>query len=279
MRKDIEKALVEMQIEAKEIRKRTVRNIIIILVLAIFLFLVPYTFPQLNALFGIDVLIIFFGGFYIVFEAISTLYKPLKREACAFQKIVRAIQILEKSKESITYEEAYRCVKNAHETLEDIELKNLEWYKETNNTIKQFLENLQLIVLPAIRNSNIKEEHLEEIALALRSVNPSEIKTVNKKLESNYEKQKPSPRKIRMFAKTFQESMIGSILYYLTLGYGLVLIICVVYVLATNQDFAIFLREKSDVVILGGLAAFSGIAFWKKKPQISQWRSAESKKN
>lgn len=274
MREEIEKALLRLKIEGKETRKRMARHILIFSILVAFFSLVPYFYSQLTSFWTLDALIIVFGGIYVVFEAIPTLYDPLIPEYNAFKKIARAIQTLEKSNEPIAYEEAYRCLKHTNKILKAIELDNLEWYEEINQTLKRFLDNLELIVLPAISNSIIKTEHLEEIALAVFSINSEKIKAVNKTLESesSYKKYPKPPRKIEIFTRRFRESIIGKLLYSLALGYGLVLTICLIYVVATEQDFMIFARERPDIVVLGGLIA-SGITFWKTKPQ-SEWKSA-----
>jgi len=267
MKEEIEKALVRLQIEGKETRKTKARNILIIVAVAVLLYLIQYAYPQYSALLVIDALLALFGGIYIVLDAIPAFYQPLKPEFHAFKEIARTVQILEKSNEPIAYEEAYRCLRHAQKILEDIDLDDLEWYAETNETLKRFLENLQSIVLPAITNSNIKKEHLEEIAIALYSIDPSRIAEVNKTLEAekSYKKSGPSQTKVEAFTKKLRETTVGNIAYSLALGYGLILGICIIYVAATGQDFMTFLKERPDVVILGG-GVFSGLTFWRTKP-------------
>lgn len=275
MLEEIEKALLRLEIEGKETRKRMVRNILIYCALVVIFYFIPRLFPQLpQALFAIDAIIGLFGGLYVVFEAIPTLYHPLESAYYAFKDIIKAIEILEKSDEAIAYEEAYRCVKHASKILHTriLKLDEFEWFDRVIKILQQFHENLELIVLPAISNASIKKEDLEEIALAVYSVNPSEIEVVNKKLEKSYEKSEPPPRKVEIIKGIFLESVIGKLLYSLALGYGLVLGISLVYVVATSQDFVIFARENPEVVVLGGLIV-SGITFWRTKPQ-SQWKSA-----
>jgi len=265
MRKEIEKRLLGLQIEAREARRKHTRNILIIVILAIVFYVFWYYYPQLYFLRVVLVFTVVLGGIG-VFGSILLLLQPLAEEFHAFQKIARAIQILEKSQEEIAYEEAYRCLKHAYKTLKGIKLDSLVWYKEANENLEGFLENLELIVLPAISTSNIKTEHLEEIALAVISEKPLKIEEVNKTLESesSYEKQKPPPRKMEIFSRKFRESIIGKALISLALGYGLILIICVIYVVATEQNFMVFARERPDIVVLGGLG-ITGITFWKTK--------------
>jgi len=161
---------------------------LIIIVLTAFFYGVPIYYPQLNALQTIGVLIGVFGGIYIFFDAISTLIQPLRSEAHAFKKIAKAIEILERSKEPIAYKEAYHCIKKAYSILDDIELSELEWYEEVNQTFEQLLKNIRVLVLPAVNSHEITIRQLEEIAFAILSLNSKEVRKVNKKLESTYRK-------------------------------------------------------------------------------------------
>lgn len=265
MRKEIEKALLRLRIEGKETRKNMARNILIVFSLIAVFFFIPYFYPQLSQLFVIDALIGLFGGMYVFLNAIPKLYQPLRKEHQAFIKIAKAIEILEKSNEPIAYEEAYRYVKEAYGILRGVELtKYVEWYREVNETFRQFLDNLKFVVLPAISKSNIKKEDLEAVALAVYETNPSEIKAVNHKLEKSYRKFGPPPKKVEMLKKIMRESLIGNILGSLALGYTVVILISLIYVVATQQDFMIFLKERPDIVILGGLI-LSGVTFWRRK--------------
>jgi len=267
MKHEIEKALVRLEIEGRETRKTKTRNILAIVAVAVLLYLIQFVYPQYSALLVIDALLVLFGGFYTVIDAIPSIYQPLKPEFHAFKEIARAIRLIYQSSDPIAYKEAYRCLRHAHEILTNISLDHLEWYNETNETLKRFLENLQSIVLPAITNSNIKKEHLEEIAIALYSIDPSKIAEVNKALEAetSYQKSGPSQTKVEAFTKKLRETTVGNIAYSLALGYGLILGICIIYVALTGQDFMTFVKERPDIVIYGG-GVFSGLTFWRTKP-------------
>lgn len=249
MRKEIQNILTTLEIEGKETRKKTARNILIVVILATGFYLIPYFYMQLSALWAIDFLISGIGVGYIVFEAIPTLYQPLKKEFYAFKRIARAIEILEKSNESVAYEEAYRCLKHAHKILKDIKLKDLEWYAKTNQTLNRFLENLQLIILPAIAGSYIWKEHLEEIALALSSTNASKIEAVNERLEAepSYRKAKPPPRKTEIFARKFRESTYAFV-FVLAIG------CCIFFYTVVN-----YLEISKDNALIVSVALLIGI--------------------
>ena len=266
MRKEIEEKLTILQIEVKDIRRKTARNVGIVLgIIAVFYIL--YYYSQLTAIFVINVLIILFGGIYIVFYAIPTLYNPLTPEENAFKKIVRAIEILEKSKESIAYKEAHRCLNKAYKILKNIELNDIEWYDETNQILERFFNNLKLIVLPAVVDSYIQMGHLEEIALAVYEADPDKIKAVNERLElePNYKKSIVREREITTFMRKVKESMIGKVLFSLAFGYGIILTACLIYVVLTQQDFMTFARERPEIVITGGLLAsgITSVTIWK----------------
>ena len=200
--------------------------------------------------------IAFWGGVYYYI-------RPYYAEEKAFRKMASALEMLEKSNESITYKEAYRCLSEACRILKKIQLHQLGWYSDTNKTLKRFLENFELTVLPATSEAKIKREHLEQMALAVLSRNPLKIKAINEVLEASYKKEEKPLRKPVFSWKELSESKFGRILVSLCLGYGLVLVLCVAYVFMTQQDLATFARERPDVIILGGLF-ISGITFWKK---------------
>ncbi|MGA2310226.1 MAG: hypothetical protein ABSG57_11870 [Candidatus Bathyarchaeia archaeon] len=190
-RQQIETALARLEIEAKDTRRITEIKILVTIVLAVFFLVMAYYFPQGSIFVLIDFLIIFFGGLAIFLSWIPTLIQPLEPENYAFRKITHALGLLEKLKEDIGYNEAYWDVRRAYTALNGLSLdNNISWYKPTNEILREFLKNLELTVLPAIRGSTIKIEHLEEIALAIYSLDPTKLDVINKKLksESTYEK-------------------------------------------------------------------------------------------
>lgn len=276
MRKEITEALIELEIEGKEIRKKKACNIVVIVVFAIVFYLIPFFFSYLNVLLVIDILIAVIGGVYIIVEGIPTLCHPLDSNSYAFKKIARAIQILEKSNKLKAYEEAYRSVKHAHKTLRGIERAHtleLGWYDEVNQILDEFLENLQLIVLPAIANSIIKIEHLEEIALAILSGNPLKMKIVNERLrdEPSYKKTKLPPGKITVFARkilTFskKESIKFSLSFILSSFF--VTITILTYSKFFSIDLLVFISELNNFlqILTVAIALAVGIySFWRRK--------------
>jgi hypothetical protein len=249
--------LKRLRIEARKIRKRTAYRILGFVALTTILILIGDFNPQLNALFAIGFLVGLIGAFYTVFFGISKLIYPLQPEQRAFKKIAEATDLLEASNE-----EAHDKVKDARRILDDRYLTQIEWYVETNSIFTRLLENIQLIVLPAIEESKIKKEDLEKTALAIASMNPSKAKEVNDLLEKNYSK--ANPESSTAFLTEIRQSTIGRILFSLISGYGLILVVCSFYVLGTDQNFVTFLKDRPEIVIIGGLMA-SGITFWQTK--------------
>jgi len=233
--KEIEKRLVKLKIEAKEIRIDTTRNIGIVVLLIILFFVLAHNYPQCGVFLVIDLLIILIGGVIgIGLFGLSSLVYPLRKEYRAFQKIADAAQILKKSADPTTYREALRDVTSAHNILYDMEsAKGIEWYKETNEILDKFLKNLEKIVLPAIRDSVIIPEHLEEIALAVYSLDPKQIDVVNKTLESE------SSYNLLSVKVSLGASISGFMQTHNTLKNGLIFLSCAVgcgifYYLAIN---------------------------------------------
>jgi len=263
MREEIQKTLIGIELLRKKFLKQS-RVVVSALAVVAALLVFSYLYFPLEQS-PRDIITIFFIGCMVCIVLVVKIYSVvIPKNYLAFQKIAQAIEILEKSNVDIAYEEAYRCIKKAHETLKKIELYPDIWHTQVNEASERFLENIELIVLPATSTSSIKIEHLEEIALATISEGSLKIEEVNKSLESNYEKHKPQPKKIEIISRTLHESSAMKALFSLTLGYGLILMICLIFVAFTQQDFKVFATENPEIIILGGFG-FSGITFWKTK--------------
>jgi hypothetical protein len=265
MKNDIEKALLRLDIESREIRKSKELNLGMTIAVSILLFLVIYFVPALFLLVLVEALLIFLGGIAAVIDWIPSILRPLEPEFRAFKSITRAVDLLKKSDDDLAYKEAYRHVKHAYGILKSMALYEKGWYKEINRIVDQFVENFQLYILPAIADSTIMAKDLEDIAMAIYSLKPSKIATANEMIEKTYEKGEPPQTVLEIFTKKLRETTVGNVAYSLALGYGLILGICMIYVALTGQDFMAFVKERPDVVILGG-GVFSGLTFWKTKP-------------
>lgn len=226
MRNEIKDELTTLRIKAKENRKKKACNSLIIVALAVVFYLISYFEPQLSGFFVLFLVTTALGGFYIFVDAIPSLIQPLPPISQAFKKIVSAIDWLENSKIDLAYKEAYSCLKQAHKILSDIELDELEWYEDVNQTVEQFIENLQLVVLPATEKSKIRKEDLEEIAVALSSMDVSKLAQMNKSLETqpDYEKVKPSPQKTEIYLKKLKENMPVRLLFANIISFLVVLV-------------------------------------------------------
>jgi hypothetical protein len=252
----IENSLKKLKIQARKTRKKTASKILAVVVFMAVLILIGYYFPEFSA---ISVIAGVLGTLYVIFDAVPKFIRPLEPEYRAFRKIAEAIDLLEASNE-----EAHDKVKAAHKILNGRILLHIGWYTETNSIFARLLENIELIVLPAIEDLKIKKEDLGKTALAIGNMNPAKAKEVNDFLEKTYPKAIPEPK--TAFLTEIRESTVGRILGSLVLGYGLIIVVCSLYVIVTDQNLPTFMKEKPDIIILGGLIA-SGITFWKtKKP-------------
>jgi hypothetical protein len=255
--KEIEKRLVTLEIEAEETRRGTARNIIIVVLLAVVFSLLSYSYPQYGIFIVIDMVILILGVVIgVVVIGLPILARPLRTEYRAFQRIARAIQVLEKSQEPVAYRKVLRDVTCAYNALSGISLtKGVEWHKKTNETLHKFLENLEMIVLPAIRDSVIRIDHLEEIALAVYSLDPAKIDAVNKTLEaeSSYKKSTVD------IDKKISHRVFDIFRIHTTLKYGLVfcslIIVCGIfyYMVVTYLDI------QKEYVFGASVAAFIGL--------------------
>jgi hypothetical protein len=261
MRKEIPSVLTALDIQERDIRKEKGLKISFVLILAVIFFIVPFFDTQLNALFGLDVLIIIFGGLYLLY-AIPIFIHPLEIQYRAFKNIAHAVKYIEDSNTSAAYREAYKYTKKACDILEKPNYSNLGWYAGVNQTLGNFFQNMRLIVLPAIANATIKKEHLEDIAIALANANPSAIDKVNETLVAEQTYSKLTPEKPQdlgvLFRKFMLESKIGMISTSLVLGYFLILVICLFFTAILGMDFALFARTNPAIIIGGGLT-ISGI--------------------
>jgi hypothetical protein len=276
----IDSALLELDIKARQKRKSIAYSVIIIVFLASLFFSIPYFYPQYSAIFAIDVLIILFGGVFAFIE-IPKLIQPLDPEFRAFRRIAQAIDVLKKSKTDIAYEEAYRDVQRAYETLKNISLsEDITWYKATNDIFKKFLKDLELIVLPAIRKSTIKKEHLEQMALAIYSLDPLKLAEVNKTLETE------SDYKERTMILSGPEEGISQTILRLFRTYALlkhgVFVSLTFLGCAIFYEVVIYLDFQRDTALGVSVAAFIGlVAIYVEgtrrpaREQSGRWHDAE----
>lgn len=262
MREEIEGKLRVLQIEAKETRKRKGLFLLIAITIIALCILALFYYPQFGLLFIVAVV----GGIFVL-DGMNTLFHPLKEEFQAFQNFAHAIELLEKSKDEVVYEEVYRRIKTAYEILKQIDLSELGWYDWSNDVFEQFLDNLKLIILPAVAEGSIKTEHLEDIALALYETDPATLNAVNDKIESEftYIKKLAGERKITTFGRKVKQSIIGKVLLSLAFGYFFILTASLIYVVLTQQDFMTFARERPDILLTGGLLAsgITSVTIWK----------------
>jgi len=263
MQSEIEGEFLKAKKEARDVRRRKGTYIIIICLLIVLFFIIPYSWgPSLTGLYAIEVIIVFVGGMYIFFSAAPSVFQPLPVEKQAFIQVYNAIEVLRKSKEPIAFQESLKYLEKADRILDAQFLYEKKWYERTNQSLLEFRGNLTYLIIPSTEKFKIKVEHLEEIALALSKMDPERIKEINQKLESEPTYVKIQPQLQKPLMTILRESKIAKIGYSLSLGYVLIVVICVIYVTVTGQDFSTFVKNNPTIVILGGLG-LSGLTFWK----------------
>jgi hypothetical protein len=272
MRKEIKEALFSLDLKAKKIRKeKGIRSIVIIGAIVILYtidqLLIPVgaTYPILLATVALAfVLVLTLGGLYVFFLLFPWLIQPLSTESYAFKHITKSIKILEESSTPEAFEEASKEIKAAGKLLRNANLYDRRWYVGVNGIIKRFSKNMQQIVYPTVCKLKIKIPDLEDIAIALARWDSTEIEKLNARLETEptYEKIEPPLQTSQAIINRLRENRLAKMGYSLVLGYALILAISGIYVVATGQDFLIFVRTNPAIVIGGGLG-LSGITFWK----------------
>jgi hypothetical protein len=264
MKDEIKDKLAALRIEGRQTRKRKARNVLIIFVIVVVSYFISTLDEQLGNFLAVTFLVGIMGGIYILIDAVPSLVQPLPKESYAFKKMVSAIELLENSKSEVVYIEAANYLKHAHKLLKEIELDELRWYERTNRNVKEFIENLQLVIIPATANAKIELEDLEKSAIALSSMDDTKLAKVNDFFEkkTTYEKTKPPPERTEVIVKKLRESKLSKIGYSLALGYVVIVSICAIYVVLTGLDFLVFIKANPAIVIGGGLG-LSGLTFWK----------------
>ncbi len=268
----LDSACLELKLEAKATRRKYAKFLPYLIALVVALVLssylgysyqgYPYRSEIVALFFAGDYTTILIGGAFLII-IIRKLVNPLSQSQRAFQKIVNAIQTLDKSQERIAYEDAYLSLKGALKNLEKLSsfLTGLTWYAGINKEINQFIEDIKLIVLPLTLDSTIKKADLEDVALALYSKNADELNKVSTALEEKYHKSEPPAKQETMWHE-FSQTRLGRLAISLCLGYALILVLSAFYVFFTQQNFVVFARGNPDIIIVGGLIA-SGITFWR----------------
>lgn len=280
----IETILDKLRMEASETRKRTGRNILIVFALALIFYFVTYEYPQAFFLFVIDILLTGLGGIYIILFAIPTLVQPLTREEYAFKKIAEAAKILKtfgEKKEPLALKKAHRDVEKAYRTLKGTELRTtIPWYRATNETFNEFMKSLQQIVLPAIDASIIETEHLEEIALAIYSLDPTRINEVNITLGAEKSYIKNAIRTLGM-SKGMSHRVSEFLRTEIRIPRDVAVILLLLVGCAVFYAIVDYLGYQKDTALGVAVAAFIGllaIAKRGKKEFKSEWHVAGNSK-
>lgn len=235
----------------------------------------------------------FFGAwFFVAFLATTLYFFYIITRSWASETIERSIFVdlydasrkLELCSEKDREPQFYSTKAKDHVEKAINRLSNLCYRKPLSNLferefvepLERLEENLETIILPRITQQRDIEKMirlLRSVAVpfseVLKPISLEDITNMNEQIEQYRTRgvtvaieSKLAPKETVM--RKIRESTIGRGIGCLALGYGLVLLICGLYVFGTRQDFMTFARERPDIVILGGLLA-SGITFWKTR--------------
>ena len=203
--------------------------------------------------------------------SLSKFIRPLSSTFNAVRNIIDAVNTIDTLHEQIAYEDAYnslnKALKNLNRLCDNYLVEN-DWYNKLNNYIVEFVKDLEFVLIPATFDRTINKEDLEDYAFALYSLDKAELmevkKTIDDRVAKGIYKKTEAPTTSNQWTtlNRFSENRIEKLLTSIFLGYGVVLIICGIYVYATQQDFMIFARQNPEIIIMGGLI-ISGITFWR----------------
>ncbi len=200
--------------------------------------------------------------------------KPISYEKRLFLRILRAYEGIDTyiALSESPSQERESNLQEAEELLEKVseellanktDITTFDLIREANSKYAKIGELLQAKILFYLRNkkemSMIKGKILllaNAFAEASSNHLDSCITSINSILGEGEFKLKPS--RTETFLTSVRNSKIGRSLISLFLGFAVILVICFVYALGTNQDFITFLRDRPDIVIMGGLIA-SGV--------------------
>jgi len=218
-------------------------------------------------LFGVTLL----GGFFYLG---SRPWMSESIEMKIFVNLYEAIDMLEtysKSKEKVCLKKAVKFIQKAINSIRrfienSTSVRCSLFHKEIVSNFEKLKASFQNRILPRVssaKNLEVSINLLRDIANTFgrpeQEIDLNSLVSINQQLEKFKPIElKPEPS----FITKIKQTTAGRILYSLTLGYLLILIICFVYATGTNQIFATFIRENPEIVIIGGLIA-SGIAFYK----------------
>jgi hypothetical protein len=262
MREEIENGFQEKKLRAKRIKHRMLKAFFCIL-MAIVILILLYFFVSIPE--NIKSLInwIIVGLLYGLYISGHGCIHPLNPEERAFCEIYSAIELLEKSNNGLFLEETLNHLKKAYKLLRRVDLKYTSFYRETNFEVKRLVEIMKGTI-HAAQNRELESGHLEQIASALIKPTLESIKSVNDQLWDKYHGKELQEFGLKYHVSKFYATTLGKVTVSLVFGYGLIILISLIYCLVVGIDFILFSKENPSIIIMGG-AILSGISFFGKK--------------
>jgi hypothetical protein len=267
-----------IQVEKREGRVRAARNFVILW--GIFALVIIGAFVATNyhsamlttALTALAVIIGLFGGIGSI-SLLSDIIDPLNSVDYAFSKFYQAIQFVEPMEtsevEAPTSEPSedtasiqrhiYKLLKSGVTKLEDSERAPEILLADADTVLDNMIDSLRKNLVPAARRGPVSKGVLESAAKVLASPSLDGLKKLTLEIEDVYKEVPVKGFSARAGLSKLRNTKLGQVMESLLYGYGIILVISLIYALAEGQDLATFYRNTAGYILGGGAALSVGL--------------------
>lgn len=267
MHPSIESKLAALEIRKNDRRKKGVILIIISCIPIIYLLMAYFNVisaPQI-ILPLIDVIIML--PLMILGLGVILILNPYSTTDRAFCEVIDAINMLQKSTQNeLLRKHAFKKIKKAASILQPLERGKSRWYIDTRKEEQKFIRNLNTLVAPAVLDGNLEPGFLTEIALLFTDTNILGIKKMNEVLERNFEYKEAFDKSMMDNILNYYDTKIGRIMASFIMGYFIILLCTFIFSLITQQNPTIFIKERPEIILIGGATISVGLMQILKMP-------------
>jgi hypothetical protein len=114
-------------------------------------------------------------------------------------------------------------------------------------------------LLPAAREGKIKKETVERLTALLAAPTIDKLRAFNAEVEPVYEEKEKGGVEFRRKFSKFLQTKAGQLVSALTLGFGFIIAVSILYALAVGTDVATFFRDNPALIIGSGVALSVGL--------------------
>jgi hypothetical protein len=269
----------EIQVDRRDGRVRAVRNflitwgIIALVVIGSLTATYYHSATLASDLLALAIVLALFGGIFSL-GIVSNIIDPLDSVDSAFSKFYEAIKFvepMEASKESATTSKSsgdaasvqrhiYKLLKSGVGKLKDSEGNAPEILLEDANTILgNMINSLRKNLVPAARLGPVSSNTLESIARVLASPSLDGLKELTSEVQNSYKEVQVKGFSARAGLSKLRNTKLGQVMESLIYGYGIILVISLIYALTEGQDLATFYRNIAGYILGGGAALSVGL--------------------